>query len=391
MSEVPVELTVRGWRAAPELRQRDNEPLALDCTVCLEESHCGGMRNHSGGMGCMALCCGDPPNCFKHACPRKPDEYVDLVRDVDGLELRPFRGLAAPIPKLPSYIPVLLNRGARRKAPPAVAVAVSLYDVLDARTALARFKSGLEMREWFRVSTNTKLVLSGVQEDPFVERFWTKSHARDTAESLRALRPALVTVPNFSIHLHKPRHDSMISMARIARVACEFASAQLPTAVHVNGAGRHDFNRWARFLRDSPFLSCVSFEFGTAARTPKERDRFAGYLEDIAQQVGRPLTLVMKGGLQSVGRLGRTFARIVYLDTTALSKAKHWKSAKTINGNLKWSSVDLAPHGQIDELFAHNTRVMSRTVQRLLPLPVRNTPTRVARREIEPFPLFESL
>jgi hypothetical protein len=72
---------------------------------------------------------------------------------------------------------------------------------------------------------------------------------------IRALKAAgvgLVTTPNYSLFLDRPRWDDMHAMKRIALMHEEFLAEGMPAALHVNGRTDSDFRHWGSYVTARP-------------------------------------------------------------------------------------------------------------------------------------------
>ncbi len=352
--------------ADPTLWYHAGNEVQLGCSRCPERELCGGLSVEEPVFDCLSLCCGNPATCERYACPQNPKRYSELVNEVGGLELRPYRQQVARARSLPNYIPFLLDTGSLGGPLPLSTVAISLYSVIDKRTGLAKFHSRGEMLARFKLGNRTRVVLFGSSEDRSVEAFWHCFVPKKTAESIKKLRPVLITTPNFSMHADAPRHDNLVSMSRIQNCFEELAAAGLPVAIHVNGRTPRDFERWTEYLIDSPSVCAVAYEMGTMGRSLRRREWHAQRLIEIAQVVERPLTLVIRAGSECLPQLARAFHHVVYLDTSANMKAKYRFAARYHGGKLTWVKSSTAPGEYIDGLFLANVRASRRVARSVL-------------------------
>jgi hypothetical protein len=359
-------LTIERKLADPDLWYQDGREVSLGCVGCPEEEWCGGLSTEAGLFNCMELCCGKPDVCEQYACPRQ-DRYSALVNEVGGFDLAPYRQPVAQPPALPSYVPFMQDWYVLRGPIAAQAVAVSLFDLLDTKTGLAKFGSKREVLERFKISPTAKLVITSTDKDRLVENAWWAMRPKDTAESIRKLHPAIVTTPNFSMHINAPRHDNLVSMARIAACFEEFAAAGLPVALHVNARTPTDFARWTEYLVASNGIGLISYEMGTIGGSNKRRAWHAARLVELARDVPRPLTLLIRGGSVHLGELGEAFDRVIVSDTNPHMKAKKRQRASMLDGRVVWSPSPTAPGETIDALLLRNMAVCSCYVRSLLP------------------------
>jgi len=314
---------------------------------------------------CMDLCCGEPDSCKQFACPNAA-RFSGLVNEVGGLDLgkyvRPVRSPRA----LPDYVPCVLDAGNIAGPLSIPVVALSLYSVVDRRSGLARFTSAQELLQQFRLESRTRVILTATDKDRPVESFWEYMQPKATAASLRTLNPLLVATPNFSMHCNAPRHDNLLSMARIRFCFEAFAGAGLPVALHVNGRTPQDFLRWAEYIAASPGIEIITYEFGTMGRSEPRRAWHAEQLVRLAARIGRPLRLLVRGGGVHLQELLSAYEQVTLLDTTALMRAKMRRSALRRGARLSWRTSPTAPGEPIDDLFLHNVRVCRAAQRRVL-------------------------
>jgi hypothetical protein len=208
--------------------------------------------------------------------------------------------------------------------------------------------------------------LTASAKDRRVEPFWHALRAKKTAESLKRLRPALIATPNFSLHADTVPHDNLLSMKRIAKCFEEFAAVGLPVAVHVNSRTPHDFGRWAKYLIASPAIYAIAYEMGTIGRSPSRCKWHAQQLIELAHNVGRPLTLLIRAGSRHLPQPACAFGQVIFLDTTAHMNAKMRQRARRIANKLAWTASPTASGEDIDALLMHNIRAWRSATRELL-------------------------
>jgi hypothetical protein len=267
---------------------------------------------------------------------------------------------------VPEYVPYVFDAGDLAGPLPLATVAISLYALINHRSGLAKFSSRQEMLERFKIDPNARVVITATGPDRRVENFWHIMRSKKTAESLRRLRPSLIATPNFSMHANTGRHDNTLSMSRIAYCFEAFSAAGLPVALHANGRADFDFKRWADYLNESPGIYAVSYEMGTIGKSSVRRAWHAQRLIDLAQNVQRPLTLLLRGGAVHIPALLQAFSRVIHVDTSPHMKAKKRQSASRLRGRMTWTQSLTGPGETIDELFLHNVRVRRRAIRDLL-------------------------
>ena len=330
--------------------------MSLGCVDCPNLPQCGGQKIGGDGFNCLDHCCGNPDSC-QVVCP-EARVFTDRVREIGDFELEtPSAQRIDPPPYVP-HLPLLFHGSACEGRLNAEAVAIPLYRFFD-RDAACRFTSRDEVAEAFKVERAAQLYLSGVAHDHEVERWWglaAKGRIRAIA-NLRSLGIAMVTTPNFSLMVDRPRWDDMHSMKRIAEVYHELVSEGQAAALHVNGRTARDFERWAEYVTFHPEVTHLAYEFTTGARTPARMRQHASWLAGLAAASGRRLGLVLRGGSQVAGFLSTHFD-VTFIDSSAFEKAQHREVAVLdADGQRRWVKR-LTPKGEpIDALLDENVRV----------------------------------
>ena len=340
-------------------------PLAMGCTVCLDRAICGGIHAQSGAFNCLSYCCGNPQKC-DIVCPRAPERFVARVREVGGLDLGNLpRGNAISFERFPATVPYVYNRGRRRTRFSPPAVALSLYSVVGRQDGTPRFGTREAMCAHFGIATDCRILLSGTARDKPLERWWGLGPRRLQAiRALKALGITAITTPNFSVFSDRPRWDDLHSMKRIAIVWQEMSSEGLATALHVNARTWRDWSRWTEFIRAREDVTGIAYEFATGAVGTARMGFHVEALCGVAESIGRPLTLIIRGGTGAIERLSSVFSTVILLDTTSFMKTVNRKrAAENTNGRLDWNS-DIASVST-DELLDHNYLSFANYVNRI--------------------------
>jgi hypothetical protein len=308
-----------------QIQHNEGAPLLMGCPGCRHFDKCSGLQLELGVYDCLEFCnCADPSRCDV-VCSNVPERFVRRVREIDGFELT---GLPlAPTPDWPvtsQYIPVI-------DKPIAGLVASNLeIAALPFKAMVTRTSGGLEVLDPDALSRlyggapKEGWVLTGVDHDYRIEQIWALGKAGRTTlfKNLAAAGVRCATAPNFSLIADVPRTDNLYSRKRIAIVWSELCSQGIPTALHLNARTAADFDFYARLLRETG-ASTVAFEFATGAAAGEAGSLFVRRLQRFAEAVGRPLHLIVRGGLPHYAGLALAFQRITQLDTAAHMKAKH--------------------------------------------------------------------
>lgn len=330
-------------------------PQALGCTVCPEQNVCGGLNVLAGGWSCLDHCCGEPTTC--HAVCRKNPDFVDRVREIGsfGFDNVPRARVLSP-PSLPVVIPVIYHGKCREKSFTPAAVALPLYALFSRADGKPRFASREALCAAFKLASDISIVLTGTDQDPPLERWWGLGDRRlEIMRAMRALNIALVTTPNYSLLADRPRWDDLHSMKRIALVHQEFLNSGLPTALHVNARTDMDWLRWTDYISHRPEVTYLAYEFATGAGRVERREWHAKQLAGLAESVGRPLHLVVRGGLNVLPILRRSFTHVSILETSIFMKTIYRQRAiVSRSGKVTWEAVRTDVGTPLDALLREN-------------------------------------
>lgn len=356
----------RQERAFKSYWSKPGAAMSLGCVGCPDQATCGGQTVIGPGFNCLDHCCGKPDAC-PAVCPHALT-FADRIREVRGLSLE--TPLAAPLarPDLPHHLTMLFHGSALAAPVPASAVAVPLYRFFN-RFADCRFDTRESIAETFKIDPATDILLSGVAQDKEVEGWWRleRRGRLKAVANFRRLGVSMVTVPNFSLMVDRPRWDDLHAMRRIAVCYHEIVSEGQPAALHVNGRTEWDFARWTDYIVAHPEVTHIAYEFTTCGKTPNRMMQHAVWLIELAQNVGRPLGLVLRGGLPVVGLLA-DYYDIIFIDTSPFEKAQHREVAWVDNeGQRRWMKQMTTANERLDALLADNIRVSRDWFETLLP------------------------
>jgi hypothetical protein len=367
LSKQPRSVPPRRIRRERRLWHKVENPVTpLGCSKCPELAVCGGLRIDEPLFDCLTFCCGDPNSCDK-VCRRNPD-YPDRLREINGFSLDNVpRADILHSPVLPTVVPIVFNRSRLKGRVGVPAACLSLYRMFDRRNGRPRFASHEALCEAFGLCRGIPIILTGTDKDPPLERWWGLGieGRRTVIRSLRASGVVLVTTPNYSLFTDIPRWDDLHAMKRIAIVQQEFLAEGLPAALHVNARTETDFRRWIQYLEGHPEVTHIAYEFTTGTKRSGRREQHAAWLIDLASKIERPLSLILRGGLEVLPELARTFHTIVVLDTSAFVKTIKRQRAVIVEGDqINWQSAPTRIGAPLDALIAHNVEVVTAWLNR---------------------------
>lgn len=295
---------------------------------------CGGLDEQQTTLeGCFASCGNlvqpeGVSECefFNWVCPCRGAAFRELVREVGTLYARPWRGLRAPTVELPHYIP-MVRHGSGRKTPLAYpVVGISITDLMP-QTREATYGPIVDtaegLRARFGLAPGTKVILSGVANDPVIEYFWRYHTVREVVARLSALDIAAVTTPNFSLPRNAPRTHSLYNLKRLV-IGAERLSAGLGVIPHINAVTEHDWLMWAWLLRGQPHIRYIACEMQTGYRSPARARWAIEKFAELQDRIGRALHPVAMGGVQHTALFAAHFDSFTVVDSHPfISAVKH--------------------------------------------------------------------
>ena len=338
-------------------------PQCLGCSHCPDVGTCGGLFIAGGNtFDCTSSCCNNPRDC-NYVCRRNSD-YTDRLREVDGLTLDNIaRAKVVGFPILRPAIPHIYHPSRRTEPFLTPVVSLPLYPLIDLRRGTVRFRSRRDLLAYFKVGYDCKVVLSGVDQDIPLERWWALGAKRtDVIRALKDLDIACVTSPNFSVFADVPRWDNLHSMKRIGICWQEFTSAGIPTALHLNARTDTDWQNWEQFVITRPEIAAVSFEYATGAGWKDRMKWHTKKLVALGQRAGRGLRIIVRGGALALPELEKGFEAVTFIDTASFMKTMKRQRAVQDADGFRWQSDPYPPNQPLDELLAFNAAMMENRI-----------------------------
>lgn len=337
--------------------QRRNSQ-SLGCSRCADIALCGGLHTASSAFDCTTYCCGQPATCTI-VCPRS-SRFVDRVAEVLGFDLQKLDPVRAiPFPSLPSSVPLVYAKGRRLRPFQPTFAGVSLYQLVT-RKGDVRFEHRADLLEYYGLHSSTRIVASGTEKDPPLERWWQLSSRRlGLLAQLVEIGVEAATAPNFSVFSDVPRWDNFHAMKRIAICWREMLEAGLPCALHVNARSPRDWERWTEFVRSHDEIDAIAYELATGAAT--RLSYHVDELRNLADRASRPLKLILRGGISQLSRLRMSYKEVSIIDTSTYMRTVNRKVAVVReSGPLAWINSPERPVVDLSALMENNHQAMLR-------------------------------
>jgi hypothetical protein len=220
---------------------------------------------------------------------------------------------------------------------------------------MPKYASRSELAEAFLIDQNSRIIISGVDVDKSLERYWQLARSQKIVEALAALKPDLITAPNFSLFVDAPREDNLHNLKRIAICWSEMVCEGLPTALHVNARTDRDWERWTTFITERPEVTALAFEFATGSKFGERGQWHVDQLCHLAGRVGRDLHLVIRGK-RHLAQLQCAFARVTVIDTNVYMKTMGRRHLENNDGVARWSRTWSLKRQPLDDIMERNAK-----------------------------------
>jgi Domain of unknown function (DUF4417) len=186
-------------------------------------------------------------------------------------------------------------------------------------------------------------------------------------KALANLGVELITSPNYSLFTDVPRHDNLYNVKRIGIAWHESVDSQMPCALHLNARTPRDYERLTQFIKQRAEVTDVAFEFKTGGAWHGRRAFHHHHLAEVGRQAGKPLRLLMVGGLPAIPSLAPAYAKLTFIDTTAFMKAIYRQRLVIgTEGKILGVTDPTEPGAPVDALLAHNIETMAAYVENLV-------------------------
>ena len=362
-------------RERPFWNDQKSHTRSIGCAGCPEAATCGGLNIWGAAFDCLYNCCGNPEKC-DIVCRKNHSDFATRLREVEGFGLHNIpRAPGADRRDLPAIVPVVYHGGSRMRRFEAPVACLPLYGLVRRRRSGTRFENLASVADAYRIGRDSRVLLTGTGEDVAIERWW--GLGRDRRETIRALGGIgveMVTTPNFSLFVNRPRWDDLHSIKRIAITHEEFLAEGMRAALHLNARTERDWERWTEYLQAREEICDVAVEFATGAGRAARLPWHIEHLTELGRSVGRDLRLVVRAAPPTVlPSLADAFADVTFLDTNAFMKSVYrQRGTLGADGKVTWCKSPTQRKEPVDELLDHNWAVVRECVGRALESGARN-------------------
>lgn len=346
----------------------------LGCLPCADFRVCGGLKIAAPVFDCTRFCkCSSDEQRSRCdiPCHLNHPMYVARRREVGGWDLKAKRCPETSTPALGPFVPLVKDGSCRQSSLDVEVVALPLARLFNHKTGRIKFTNRDELLEQFKIGTQARLLLDAIGFDQPLEHYWGIGRAAGLPAMIAALKPDLVTVPNFSLFTDLPRPEDLRNMKRIVICWEELASQGLATALHLNGRTDQDWLRWRTFIKDHPEIKVVAFEFTSGSASPERAPWYARHLISLCTALQRELTLVVRGARGFLPHFAQVFKQVVYvsadpfINTIKGRKRLQWEPST----RPKWTANHTPKGEPLDSLLAHNITTMSQLIAHRLSQP----------------------
>lgn len=354
------------------------------CGRCAWRSACGGRPDGQQSLfGCFDPC-QTSDLCEGLACPCQGDRFIKLLRDVGGLDSRPWKPIRGPELELPLYVPILRHGKKRERPFDRPVVGISIRDLLPRRRPenySPVVASAAQLRDWYRVPRKARIIVSSVAPDQVIEDFWSFRNVTDVVAELAELDIAAMTTPNYSFFTNVSRTHTLFSRKRIMIVAEELSAAGIPAILHVNAETDADWDFWFDVLSGFPTIRHVAKEFQTGNRRLDFGLRALHELDRLQQRLGRRLHPVAIGGAQYTMFFAQRFETYTIMDSHPFMTAIHrrelvFRGARCTKVRRLAAAIDVLLE-RTEGRYAAMLELQRRTgMKRRCPLPLVDQPIR---------------
>ena len=201
---------------------------------------------------------------------------------------------------------------------------------------VTKFDSADAVRDHFRLSRQTQLVLSGTGKDKYLERYWKYRQVNELAEYIGKLGVSFVIGLNFSSFLDVPRTGVMFNRKRQLMCLSELSDEGVSVAPHLSVTMPADWDFWTTYLRSNSQIRHVAFNFQTGYKKKTQGELALRMLRMVRDGVGRELIPILVGGTQFTKYCSTLFEKFSITDSVPFAKTMRRSSMLVSAVTRKW-------------------------------------------------------
>ncbi len=172
--------------------------------------------------------------------------------------------------------------------------AVSLGNILNEQGDL-KVESPDELRRFFKLPADARIVLIGTGNDYLIERFWEITNSRNLWKRIARLGFEFVTSCTFSVWDKQPRFDQIINQDRNFISHDAFVREGIPTIPFLFFYDKTDYQNVIDWLKNRPYINKVAILAQCRQRNDIEFSKILEEMRSISNEVKRDLEFLVVG------------------------------------------------------------------------------------------------
>lgn len=327
--------------------------MIVGCARCVYSKDCGDIVGAYDFFGCHRVA---RETCLerKWTCP-ECDPVGFMVRSAEvrfrSATVTKARAVEA---ELPAYVPNIhhARSWSGRLLSKHVAIPMNRLLLGKGQAYGPRFADANKLRRGFHLMPDAGVLLVGVADDRYLERYWRDGKISGLPAKLAALGVTAVTVANFSFFADAHRFHLRYNRDRITACLNELSNAGIAVVPHINALNREDRAYWIDWLKANDQVRHVCREFQTG-NTVEQIEEIAS----IRDQIGRDLHPIIVGGASYVRDVQSLFRRSTIVDSQPFFKAIKAQRAVVRDGALRWEDTSYEGRPALGRLVRDNVAV----------------------------------
>lgn len=308
---------------------------------------------HERGWSCEPRCNGCDKKACDLVCVGKPKTFARALREIrTSFGWRDIGPISSPR-ELPSYVPTI-HHASQRQLP-----LYTPWAAIPLRSILKRLitdpkpiaTTPEELRDRFGIGRETNVLLLGVGEDKYIERYWRWRSTHALPEALACLGLSGGIAPNFSFFRDDPPPQKLHNRKRSLMCAEEWSNRGILSVPCLLGLTNSDYEYWRDFLQAHPETTVVCKEFQTGLGRREVGIDALNAIGKIQERLKRPLHLVAVGGAQYRSEISQRFNSWTLIDSVPFMKTVKRQVGVLGERRIHWRSMKDA---DLDQLLREN-------------------------------------